>query len=79
MGEQRGFTNGRIVVAGGKVRGGKQKRADYLLYYPPDCPLAVVAAKKIGLPAEPGVQQARDYAETRGLKFTCATGRATWS
>ena len=28
IGEQRSFTNGRIIVAGGKVRRGKQKRAD---------------------------------------------------
>ena len=31
IGEQRTFTNGRIIVAGGRVRRGKQKRADYLL------------------------------------------------
>ena len=28
IGEQRSFTNGRIIVAGGKVRRGKQKPAD---------------------------------------------------
>ncbi|WP_211161293.1 EcoAI/FtnUII family type I restriction enzme subunit R [Aromatoleum bremense] len=73
IGEQRTFTNGRIIVAGGKVRRGKQKRADYLLYYRRDYPLAVVEAKEIGLPAETGVQQAREYAEILGLKFAYAT------
>lgn len=73
IGEQRSFTNGRIIVAGGKVRRGKQKRADYLLYYRRDYPLAVVEAKEIGLPAETGVQQAREYAEILGLKFAYAT------
>lgn len=73
IGEQRTFTNGRIIVAGGKVRHGKQKRADYLLYYRRDYPLAVVEAKEVGLPAETGVQQARDYAEILGLKFAYAT------
>lgn len=73
IGEQRSFTNGRIIVAGGKVRRGKQRRADYLLYYRRDYPLAVVEAKEIGLPAETGVQQARDYAEILGLKFAYAT------
>ena len=73
IGEQRTFTEGRIIVAGGKVRRGKQKRADYLLYYRRDFPLAVVEAKEIGLPAETGVQQARDYAEILGLKFAYAT------
>lgn len=73
IGEQRTFTNGRIIVAGGKVRRGKQKRADYLLYHRRDYPLAVVEAKEIGLPAESGVQQAREYAEILGLKFAYAT------
>ncbi|WP_034689530.1 EcoAI/FtnUII family type I restriction enzme subunit R [Acidovorax sp. MR-S7] len=73
IGEQRTFTNGRIIVAGGKVRRGKQKRADYLLYHRRDYPLAVVEAKEIGLPAETGVQQAREYAEILGLKFAYAT------
>jgi len=73
IGEQRTFTNGRIIVAGGKVRRGQQKRADYLLYYRRDFPLAVVEAKEIGLPAETGVQQAREYAEILGLKFAYAT------
>ncbi len=73
IGEQRTFTEGRIIVAGGKVRRGKQKRADYLLYYRRDFPLAVVEAKEIGLPAETGVQQAREYAEILGLKFAYAT------
>ncbi len=73
IGEQRSFTNGRIIVAGGKVRRGMQKRADYLLYYRRDYPLAVVEAKEVGLPAEDGVQQAREYAEILGLKFAYAT------
>ncbi len=73
IGEQRTFTNGRIIVAGGKVRRGKQKRADYLLYHRRDYPLAVVEAKEIGIPAESGVQQAREYAEILGLKFAYAT------
>jgi type I restriction enzyme R subunit len=73
IGEQRTFTNGRIIVAGGRVRRGKQKRADYLLYYRRDYPLAVVEAKEAGLPAENGVQQAREYAEILGLKFAYAT------
>lgn len=73
IGEQRTFTNGRIIVAGGKVQRGRQKRADYLLYYRRDFPLAVVEAKEAGLPAETGVQQAREYAEILGLKFAYAT------
>lgn len=51
-GEQRTFTNGRIIVTGGRVRRGKQKRADYLLYYRRDYPLAIVEAKELGQPAD---------------------------
>lgn len=73
IGEQHTFTHGRLIVAGGQVRRGKQKRADYLLYFRRDFPLAVVEAKEAGLPAEDGVQQARNYAEILGLKFAYAT------
>lgn len=74
IGEQRSFTDGRIIVAGGgRVRRGQKKRPDYLLFYRRDYPLAVVEAKEIGLPAEMGVQQAREYAEILGLKFAYAT------
>ena len=73
IGEQRTFTQGRVIVTGGRVRHGKQKRADYLLYYRRDYPLAVVEAKELSLPAETGVQQAKEYAEILGLKFAYAT------
>lgn len=73
IGEQRGFTNGRIIVTGGKVKRGKRKRVDYLLFYRRDFPLAVLEAKEWGLPAQNGVQQAREYAELLGLKFAYAS------
>jgi len=43
--EQRTFTDGRIVVSGDKIRRKKQKRADYLLRYTRDFPIAVIKAK----------------------------------
>ena len=73
IGERHSFTNGRIIVAGGKVRRGKQRRAGDLLYYRRDMPPAVVEAKEVGLPAETGVQPARECAEMLGLKFAYAT------
>lgn len=73
IGEQRSFTDGRIIVAGGRVRRGKQRRADFILYFRRDLPIAVVEAKEVGIPAESAVQQARDYAEILGLKFAYAT------
>lgn len=73
LGEQRSFTDGRLIVTGGRVRRGERKRADYLLYYRRDFPIAVVEAKAEGEHATTGVQQARSYAEMLGLKFAYAT------
>ena len=42
IGEQRSFTNGRIIVAGDKAHRGKQRRADTLVCYRSDSPPAVV-------------------------------------
>lgn len=74
--EQRTFTDGRIVFVGGRARRGKQKRADYVLRYNPDFPIAVVEAKARYRHAADGLQQAKDYAETLGLKFAYATNGA---
>jgi type I restriction enzyme R subunit len=71
--EQRTFTDGRIVVSGGKVHRRPQKRADYLLRYTRDFPIAVIEAKAEYLSPGTGVQQAKDYAEILGLKFAYAT------
>ena len=73
IGEQHQITDGRILLIGGKTRRAKQRRADYLLYYRRDFPIAVVEAKEAGLPAENGVQQAREYAQILGLRFAYAT------
>ena len=73
--EQRTFTDGRILFARGKARRGPQKRADYLLRYRPDFPIAVVEAKAHYRLAGDGMQQAKEYAEILGLKFAYATKR----
>ncbi len=71
--EQRTFTDGRIIPVGGKVRRGKQKRADYLLRYTRDFLIAVVEAKADYKSAGDGLQQAKEYAEVLGLQFAYAT------
>ena len=71
--EQRTFTDGRIIVAGGKIRRGKQKRADYLLRYTRDHLIAVVEAKANYKSAGEGLQQSKEYAAILGLKFAYAT------
>ncbi len=71
--EQKTFTDGRIVVIGGKVHRRPQKRADYILRYRRDFPLAVVEAKASHKAAGDAVQQAKDYAQILGLSFAYAT------
>ncbi len=71
--EQRTFTDGRIVVTGTRTRRRPGKRADYILRYRPDMPIAVVEAKPTYKTPGDGLQQAKDYAETLGLKFAYAT------
>jgi type I restriction enzyme, R subunit len=67
LGEQRSFTDGRIIVTGSKVLPGERKRANYLLYYRRDFPIAVAEAKAEDEPAMTGVQQARKYAESNTI------------
>src|SRR3972149_7074374 len=71
--EQKTFTDGRIIVAGSKIKRGKQKRADYLLRYRPDFAIAVVEAKAAYKNPGDGLQQAKEYAEILGLKFAYST------
>ena len=71
--EQRTFTDGRILVHGNKATRRPGKRADYLLRYTRDFPIAVAEAKSEDQPAAAGLQQAKDYAEILKLKFAYAT------
>ena len=43
--EEVAFTKGRIIVRGKLVSRGKAKRADYILYYKPNIPIAIIEAK----------------------------------
>jgi type I restriction enzyme R subunit len=71
--EQKTFTDGRIIITGNRPRRKEQKRADYLLRYKRDFPIAVVEAKKLYKSAGDGIQQAKDYAQILGLKFAYGT------
>jgi type I restriction enzyme R subunit len=73
LAEQRVFTDGRIIVTGKTVRRGKKKRADYLLRYTRDFPLAVVEAKADYKTPGSGLGQAKEYATILGLKFAYST------
>ena len=63
------FTKGRIIVRGKLVSRGKAKRADYVLYYKPGIPLALIEAKDSAHALGDGMQQALDYAETLHIPF----------
>jgi type I restriction enzyme R subunit len=65
--EQVYFTDGRIYVQGNQTRRGKAKKADYILYYKPNIPIAVIEAKKNIYPVGAGMQQALNYAEILDL------------
>jgi len=56
------FTDGRIIVRGKLVARGKRKRADYLLFYKPNLPIAVIEAKDNSYTVGHGVQQGLSYA-----------------
>src|ERR1700681_197262 len=71
--EQKSFTDGRIVLIGSRAIRRPQKRADYLLRYRRDFPIAVVEAKAVYRTAGDGLQQAKEYAQILGLKFAYAT------
>src|SRR4051794_24612671 len=63
------FTKGRIIVRGKLVTRGKAKRADYILYYKPNIPIAIIEAKDNNCSVGDGIQQALDYAETLDIPF----------
>lgn len=67
--EEVSFTKGRIIVRGKLVTRGKQKRADYILYYKPNVPIALIEAKDNKHAAGDGMQQALEYAATLDIPF----------
>lgn len=58
------FTAGRIFVKGKKAKRGQKKRADIIIYYKPNIPVAVVEAKDNKHAVGAGMQQALEYANT---------------
>ena len=67
--EEVSFTNGRIFVKGRLAVRGNAKRADYILYYKPNIPIAVIEAKDNNHSVRAGIQQALDYAAILDLPF----------
>lgn len=61
--EEVSFTDGKIYVRGKLSARGSQKRADYILYYKPNIPIAIIEAKDNKHSVRAGIQQALDYAK----------------
>src|SRR5664279_4642993 len=67
--EEVSFTNGRIIVRGKLVTRGRAKRADYVLYYKPNIPIAIIEAKDNNHSVGDGIQQALGYATSLNIPF----------
>jgi type I restriction enzyme R subunit len=67
--EEVSFTEGKIYVRGKLTARGAKKRADYILYYKPNIPVAIIEAKDNNHTLGAGIQQALEYA--RILDIPC--------
>ena len=67
--EEVTFTQGKVIVRGKLVSRGKAKRADYILYYKPKIPIAVIEAKDNNHTVGAGMQQALEYGAMLDVPF----------
>jgi type I restriction enzyme R subunit len=67
--EEVNITNGRVLVKGNSVSRAKQKRADYILYFKPNIPIAIIEAKDNNHSVGAGMQQALEYARMMDVPF----------
>ena len=67
------FTKGRIIVRGKLVTRGKAKKADFVLYYKPNIPIALIEAKDNNHSVGDGMQQGLEYATTLDIPFVFAS------
>jgi len=67
--EEVTFTDGRVKVYGKTITRGECRRADYILYYKNNFPIAVIEAKDAKHRVGDGIQQALGYAESLDVPF----------
>ena len=67
--EEKYFTDGPIRVRGKLYKRGKGKKADYILYYKPGQPLAIIEAKDNKKSLGAGMQQGLEYADILQVPF----------
>jgi len=61
--EEVRLTDGKVLIRGGMFGRGKVKRADYVLYYKPNVPVAIIEVKDNKHTVRSGIQQALGYRE----------------
>lgn len=69
MREEVSFTNGKVIVRRKTVKRGEKKRADYILYWKPNIPIAIVEAKDNKHSIGDGMEQALEYAQILDIPF----------
>ena len=69
IGREIFFTDGRIYVKGKMTARGKRKFADYILFYKPNVPVAIIEAKDNNHSVKAGIQQALGYAAALDIPF----------
>ncbi|PKN52693.1 MAG: restriction endonuclease [Deltaproteobacteria bacterium HGW-Deltaproteobacteria-13] len=67
--EEYSLTKGRVIVRGKLHTRAKNKRADYVLFYKPNIPIAIIEAKDNNRTIGDGMQQALGYAELLHVPF----------
>lgn len=76
--EEVSFTAGRIMIRGRTISRGEKKRADYVLYYRNNFPIALIEAKDASHGAGDGMQQALSYAESLDIPFVYSSNGSTF-
>ncbi len=71
--EEVSFTDGRIIVRKKMVTRGEKKRADYILYYKANIPIAIIEAKDNKHSIGSGMQQAINYGDILDIPFIYST------
>jgi len=67
--EEYSLTNGRIIVRGKLHTRAQNKRADYVLFYKPNIPIAIIEAKDNTHTIADGMQQGLSYAQLLQVPF----------
>lgn len=76
--EEVSLTVGRVIVRGQAVSRGPARRADYVLYYKPNIPLAVIEAKDSNHALGDGMQQGLEYGRLLDVPFVFSSNGAAF-